>query len=38
MKRRAMIIEHSEQQVLAIAASGETPPIMVGPLTQKAFS
>jgi hypothetical protein len=38
MKRRAMIIELSEQQVLAVAASGETPPIMVGPLTQTTFS
>jgi hypothetical protein len=38
MKRRAMIIEHSEQQVLAVAASGETRPIVVGPLTQTTFS
>jgi hypothetical protein len=38
MKRRAMIIEHSEQQVLAVAACGETPPTMVGPLTQTTFS
>jgi hypothetical protein len=38
MKRRAMIVEHSEQQVLAVAASGETPPIVVGPLTQTTFS
>jgi hypothetical protein len=38
MKRRAMIIEHSEQQVLAIAASGETPPTIVGRLTQTTFS
>jgi hypothetical protein len=38
MKRRAMIIELSEQQARAVADSGETPPIMVGPLTQTTFS